>query len=106
ARQIAVAETAEAFKDGWFHTGDIGEMDASGRLLIKCRKTQMIGTPQGLNVFPEDVERALLAQPGVKDAAVVGVPVEGEERVHAVLIVEAGADVAAIVRAANATLED
>ena len=43
-----------------------------GRLLIKGRKKEMIVTPQGLNVFPEDVERALLVQPGVKDAAVVG----------------------------------
>jgi long-chain acyl-CoA synthetase len=106
ARQIAAAETVEAFKDGWFHTGDIGEMDASGRLLIKGRKKEMIVTPEGLNVFPEDVERALLAQPGVKDAAVVGVPIEGEERVHAVLVVEPGAEVQTIVRAANATLED
>ncbi|HYN09423.1 MAG TPA: AMP-binding protein [Vicinamibacterales bacterium] len=99
-------ETAPAFQDGWFHTGDIGEIDPSGQLLIKGRKKEMIVTPQGLNVFPEDVERALVAQPGVRDAGVVGVPVEGEERVHAVLIVEPGADVAAIVRGANATLED
>ena len=105
-QRIADTETAAAFKDGWFHTGDIGEMDASGRLLIKGRKKEMIVTPQGLNVFPEDVERALIAQAGVKDAAVVGVPVEGEERIHAVLIVDPGADVQAIVRAANATLED
>jgi long-chain acyl-CoA synthetase len=102
----AAAESAAAFKDGWFHTGDIGEMDASGRLLIKGRKKEMIVTPQGLNVFPEDVERALTAQAGVRDAAVVGVSVEGEERVHAALIVEPGADVQAIVRGANATLED
>jgi long-chain acyl-CoA synthetase len=102
----AAAESTAAFKDGWFHTGDIGEIDATGRLLIKGRKKEMIVTPQGLNVFPEDVERALAAQAGVRDAAVVGVPVEGEERVHAVLIVEPGADVQAIVRGANATLED
>ena len=99
-------ETAAAFEDGWFHTGDIGELDAAGRLLIKGRKKEMIVTPQGLNVFPEDVERALLAQPGVRDAGVVGLRVEGEERVHAVLLLEAGADVKAIVRQANATLED
>ena len=99
-------ETASAFQDGWFHTGDIGEIDASGRLLIKGRKKEMIVTPQGLNVFPEDVERALTAQPGVRDAGVVGVPVDGEERVHAVLVVEPGTDVAAIVRGANTTLED
>jgi long-chain acyl-CoA synthetase len=93
-------------KDGWFHTGDVGEQDASGRLVIKGRKKEMIATPQGLKVFPEDVERALLAQPGVKDAGVIGLRVEGEERVHAVLVVEPGTDVQAIVRAANATLED
>ena len=95
-----------AFEGGWFHTGDIGELDASGRLLIKGRKKEMIVTPQGLNVFPEDVERALMAQRGVREAAVVGVRVEGEERVHGVLVLEPGADVPAIVRAANATLED
>jgi long-chain acyl-CoA synthetase len=100
------AEQAEAFQDGWFHTGDIGEMDESGRLVIKGRKKEMIATPQGMKVFPEDVERVLLAQPGVTDAGVVGLGVDGEERVHAVLIVEPGADVAAIVRGANAKLED
>jgi long-chain acyl-CoA synthetase len=96
----------EAFTDGWFHTGDIGEIDDAGRLLIKGRKKEMIVTPQGLNVFPEDVERALLAQPGVLEAAVVGVPVEGEERVHAVLVLEPDADASAVVRAANQGLED
>ncbi len=102
----AAPPDASAFRDGWFHTGDIGELDASGRLLIKGRKKEMIVTPQGLNVFPEDVERALLEQPGVIDAGVVGRQVDGEERVHAVLLVEEGADVAAIVRGANARLED
>ena len=91
---------------GWFHTGDIGELTPDGRLLIKGRKKEMIVTPQGLNVFPEDVERALLNQTGVKDVAVVGIRVEGEERVHAVLILEPGADERTIVRGANATLED
>jgi long-chain acyl-CoA synthetase len=94
------------FQDGWFHTGDIGSLDDSGRLLIKGRKKEMIVTPQGLNVFPEDVERALTAQPGVKDAAVVGLTVNGEERVHAVLVVDPGTDAEAAVRAANARLED
>jgi long-chain acyl-CoA synthetase len=101
----ASAESA-AFADGWFHTGDIGELDASGRLVIKGRKKEMIATPQGMKVFPEDVERALVAQPGVKDAAVVGRVVNGEERIHAVLVLAPGADADAIVRGANATLED
>jgi long-chain acyl-CoA synthetase len=99
------AESA-AFADGWFHTGDIGELDANGRLVIKGRKKEMIATPQGMKVFPEDVERALLAQSGVNDAGVVGRVVNGEERIHAVLVLAAGADVDAIVRNANATLED
>jgi long-chain acyl-CoA synthetase len=97
---------SSAFQDGWFHTGDIGEIDPEGRLLIKGRKKEMIVTPQGLNVFPEDVERALVRQPGVRDAAVVGVQVDGEERVHGVLVLEPDADDRAIVRGANATLED
>ncbi len=102
----AAAEQAAAFRDGWFHTGDIGELDAKGHLLIKGRKKEMIVTPQGLNVFPEDVERALLAQPGIKEAGVVGLNLDGEERVHAVLVANPQADLDAAVRAANATLED
>ena len=97
---------SSAFEGGWFHTGDIGELDSAGRLTIKGRKKEMIVTAQGLNVFPEDVERALLQQPGVKEAGVVGLKAGGEERVHAVLILEPGATVDAIVAGANRTLED
>jgi long-chain acyl-CoA synthetase len=92
--------------DGWLHTGDIGDRDAQGRLFIKGRKKEMIVTPEGLNVFPEDVERVLDALPGVRESAVVGVTEGAQERVHAVLRIDPGADVDAIVRAANATLED
>jgi long-chain acyl-CoA synthetase len=106
AADTGSAEPESAFRDGWFHTGDIGELDPSGRLLIKGRKKEMIVTPQGLNVFPEDVERAVMAQTGVIDAAVVGLRREGEERIHAVLVLEPGADVQAAVRGANALLED
>jgi long-chain acyl-CoA synthetase len=100
--------TREAFADGWFHTGDVGELDAEGRLLIKGRKKEMIVTPEGLNVFPEDVERAINEQPGVIDSAVVGAPVPGStaERVQAVLLLAPGTDADAIVRAANAGLGD
>ena len=102
----AAADSTVTFDDGWFHTGDIGGMDATGRLVIKGRKKEMIATPQGLKVFPEDVERVLEAEPGVREAAVVGVRVSGEERVHAVLVITPGTDVAAVIRAANARLED
>jgi long-chain acyl-CoA synthetase len=95
------AEPDGAFEDGWFHTGDIGGIDPDGRLSVRGRKKDMIVTPEGLNVFPEDVERALAEQPGVHDSAVVGL-----DRVHAVLVLDPGADADAVVRGANAALED
>src|SRR6187401_1001071 len=75
------SDTSRTLEDGWLHTGDIGSLDEQGRLSILGRKKEMIVTPDGLNVFPEDVERALLAQPGVRDAAVVGRRWDAEERV-------------------------
>jgi long-chain acyl-CoA synthetase len=104
----APEETRLAFRDGWFHTGDIGEIDAQGQLRIRGRKKEMIVTPEGLNVFPEDVEQALNAQPGVRESAVVGAAAPGSvsERVHAVLVLEPGADIDIIVRDANARLGD
>src|SRR5688572_8418127 len=59
-------------KDGWFHTGDIGGIDGQGRLFIRGRKKEMIVTPEGLNVFPEDVERVVNDVSGVRETAVVG----------------------------------
>jgi long-chain acyl-CoA synthetase len=99
-------ENARAFEDGWFHTGDIGEIGEDRQLYIRGRKKEMIVTPEGLNVFPEDVERALNAIAGVRDSAVVGVPIGSEERVHAVLILDPGTDADAVVRQANAQLDD
>ncbi len=95
-------ENARAFEDGWFHTGDIGEIGEDRQLYIRGRKKEMIVTPEGLNVFPEDVERVLNVIPGVRDSAVVGVPIGSEERVHAVLMLEPGIDPDAVVRQANA----
>ena len=91
---------------GWLHTGDIGERDAEGQLFIRGRKKEMIVTPEGLNVFPEDVERVLNDLPGVLESAVVGVTQGAEERVHAVLVTEPGTEPHAIVREANARLQD
>src|ERR1700722_2678989 len=94
-------ETARAFEDGWFHTGDVGQMKDNGELSILGRKKEMIVTPEGLNVFPEDVESVLKQQPGVRDAAVIGT-----DRVHAMLILEPGAGAEEIVRRTNACLAD
>jgi len=92
--------------DGWFHTGDIGERDEQGRIFIKGRKKEMIVTAEGLNVFPEDVERVLNELPGVRESAVVGVALGGEERVHAVMVLDPPADKDAVVRTANSRLQD
>ena len=92
--------------DGWLHTGDIGERDEQGRLFIKGRKKEMIVTPDGLNVFPEDVERVLDEQPGVRESAVVGAVEGAQERVHAVLVLDPGSNMDAVIRAANARLQD
>jgi long-chain acyl-CoA synthetase len=97
----APGETSAAFEDGWFHTGDIGELDPDGHLLIRGRKKEMIATPEGLKVFPEDVERLLNQIPGVRDSAVIG-----RDRVHAVLLLAPGLDADQIVREANQRLED
>ena len=98
--------TGAAFEGGWFHTGDIGELDTEGRLFIRGRKKEMIVTPEGLNVFPEDVERAVNAVPGVKDSAAVGLTQNGEERVHVALIVDPHIDPLEVVKTANARLRD
>jgi long-chain acyl-CoA synthetase len=102
----AADENAQAFRDGWLHTGDIGELGADGALFIRGRKKEMIVTPEGLNVFPEDVERVLNRLPGVRDSAVVGVTSSGQERVHAALVLDPGVDPDAVVREANAQLEE
>ncbi len=97
----APEESARAFEDGWLHTGDVGAIGAGGSLRILGRKKEMIVTPEGLNVFPEDVEAALKCVPGVRDAAVTG-----KDRVHASLILEPGASMDDVVRAANARLAE
>ena len=57
--------------EDWLRTGDIGEVDAEGNLRFKGRKKNVIVTPAGLNVYPEDVEAALRKQPGVRDCVVI-----------------------------------
>ena len=94
-------ETAAAFEDGWFHTGDVGELDTEGHLRIRGRKKEMIVTPEGLKVFPEDVEKILNSIPGVRESAVIGT-----DRVHAVLVLDQNAQAEEIVRTANQRLED
>jgi long-chain acyl-CoA synthetase len=66
-------ETAEALRDGWYHTGDLGRVDDDGYYYIVDRKTDLI-LVGGLNVYPREVEAVLADHPAVAEAAVVGVP--------------------------------
>jgi long-chain acyl-CoA synthetase len=84
--------TAEVMVDGWFRTGDLGTKDEDGYVTILDRKKDMV-LRGGFNVYPREVEEALLRHPHVGQVAVIGVPDEvyGEE-VCAVVIAREGAD--------------
>ncbi len=85
------AETAAAIHDGWFLTGDIAKMDDDGYFYIVDRKKDMVDVG-GMKVYPRDVEEVLFQHPGVKEAAVIGVPDEfSGEVVKAFIIPKDGA---------------
>jgi acyl-CoA synthetase (AMP-forming)/AMP-acid ligase II len=84
------AETAEALRGGWMHTGDGGYMDADGYVYIADRIKDMI-ISGGENVYSAEVESVLTQHPGVATCAVIGIPDEKwGERVHAVVVPAAG----------------
>ncbi len=64
--------TAEAIRDGWFHTGDMGKMDKDGYFYILDRKKDMI-IVAGFNVYPREVEEVLYSHPKIAEASLVGV---------------------------------
>ena len=96
-----------AAEEGWYHTGDIGDLDAEGNLYFKGRKKDVIVTPAGMNVYPEDVENALKRQPQVKDAVVVPLAVGGNaEPAAAIILKGAESDGSRVVDAANRDLAE
>ncbi len=66
-------ETAAVLRDGWYHTGDLGRVDADGYYYIVDRKTDLI-LVGGLNVYPREVELVLTSHAAVAEAAVIGIP--------------------------------
>lgn len=86
------ALSAEALRDGWMHTGDIGTMDDDGFVFIVDRLKDMI-VSGGENVYSAEVENALARHPAVAQCAVIGVPdARWGERVHAVIVRREGSD--------------
>jgi long-chain acyl-CoA synthetase len=105
----AAAESISKEDDGWYHTGDIGELDPEGNLFFKGRKKDVIVTAAGMNVYPEDLEAAIKKQPEAKDCVVIPLAVGGNAEPCAALILRndsEGADPAGIIANANRTLAE
>ncbi|HEX4785881.1 MAG TPA: AMP-binding protein [Candidatus Sulfotelmatobacter sp.] len=91
---------------GWYRTGDIGALDDAGNLYFKGRKKEVIVTPGGMNIYPDDLEAALLRQPEVKDCVVVGMERGGNAEPCAVVILRGDAPLGEVVKRANDSLAE
>lgn len=85
-------ETASALREGWLYTGDIGELDEDGYLFIRDRKKDMV-IVGGFNVYPREVEEALLAHPAIREAAVIGIADSYRGEALMAFVVSAGAPI-------------
>src|SRR5215472_509803 len=93
--------------DGWFRTGDVAEKDENDRLYFRGRRKNVIVAPAGMNVYPEDLEKALRAQPDVRDCIVLGLERDGNAEACAVLLMSGlGGDAALAVERANQSLAE
>ena len=92
--------------EGWYGTGDIGALDQAGNLYFKGRKKDVIVTPGGTKVYPDDLEAALRSQPEVKDCVVVGIERAGNAEPCAVVILRADMKLEDVVARANESLAD
>ncbi len=90
----------------WLATGDLAAFDAAGNLQFRGRKKDVIVTSSGLNIYPEDLEAALLRQPGVKAAAVIETDAGHGPEARAVLVMQHAAPAAAALSAANRELAE
>ncbi|MGB8473061.1 MAG: AMP-binding protein [Candidatus Acidiferrum sp.] len=98
-------------QENWLRTGDIGEVDAEGNLRFKGRKKNVIVTPAGLNVYPEDIEAALRKQGTVRDCVVIPIERGGNAEPCAILLKGDGGStktdaIASAIENANASLAE
>jgi long-chain acyl-CoA synthetase len=94
-----------AESDGWFRTGDMAETDDDGHLYFKGRRKNVIVTPAGMNVYPEDLEKAVRRQAGVRDCVVIGIERDGNAEPCAVVLPDGShADPAIVIENANRSL--
>lgn len=94
----------ETLVDGWYHTGDLGQLDKDGFLHFRGRKKNLIVLPDGQKVHAEDVEEPLRGRNGIRDAVVVGLPKGERVEIHAVVLADDEQAVAESVGEANALL--
>ncbi len=92
------------FDQEWFRTGDIGEFDDVGNLYIRSRKKDVIVTSDGINVYPEDIERVLDKQEAIKESCVLGMGEEGGEIYAILLMNDSQSDPQKAVQKANQKL--
>lgn len=81
--------TADVMKDGWFYTGDLGRVDAGGRITITGRKKEIIVLASGKNIYPEEIEAHYRKSPFIKEICVMGLADPGRpttERLYAVVV--------------------
>jgi long-chain acyl-CoA synthetase len=81
--------TAEALRDGWLHTGDLGYLDAQGRVYITGRQKEVIVLSSGKNIYPEEIEMHYGQSPFIKELCVLGLAhpdAPAAERLHAVIV--------------------
>ena len=93
-------------EEGWFRTGDLGEVDAEGNLYFRGRKKNVIVTREGMNVYPDDLEAALRRQPEIRDCVVVPLEQGGNAEACAVLLLRDSPNAETVVQRANQQLAE
>lgn len=93
-------------EDGWVRTGDLGQLDAEGNLRFRGRKKNVVITPAGLKIYPEDLEAVLRHQPGVRDCVVIPLERDGNAEPCAVLLLSKCEAAQVAVESANNSLAE